>query len=104
MIAFDEKHKGDGRYAILTFHDNTVRTLNGLDRRLKEVGCERKTFPLPILLDTPAGDTWRDWDAASTMIVLIDPAGKIRTFSKKRGGAEEVLAVLEDELARGKGR
>ena len=98
MIAFRERRWRDSRYAIVTFHDATVRSITSVGRKLQEVGLDLDTFPLPILLDTAQFEhsTFRSWQVSPSTTVLIDPDGKVRAI----GEAEEVLQILEKELSK----
>jgi hypothetical protein len=91
LIDLYEAHKKDrDKFAILAFHDGTVKDFAELDKNLQ--GPRTKYWggsdlPFPILLDS-TGQTIKDWGVhAFPTTLLIDPDGKL------------VGQVREEELA-----
>ena len=80
MRLHDELAPYRDKYAILTFHEESVKDFAELDEKLPVIIRERwdgKSLPFPILLDS-TGETIKNWGVnAFPTTVLIDPQGKL---------------------------
>ena len=75
---FDEHQAEKDRFAILAFHDASVKDFADLDAKLAPIIAKRwagRELPFPILLDS-TGETIESWGIhAFPTTVLIDPEG-----------------------------
>ncbi len=75
---FDERQDAKDRFAILAFHDASVKDFADLDAKLAPIVAKRwggRELPFPILLDS-TGETIETWGIhAFPTTVLIDPEG-----------------------------
>ena len=93
-----EKHASlRDRFAVLAFHDATVKDFTELDEKLAPVIEKRwggKTLPFPILLDPSRATINAFGISAYPTNVLIDPEGRL-----VKGDAEKLLEKKLEELA-----
>jgi len=80
-MRFQDEHQADkDRFAILAFHDASVKDFKELDAKLEAIVANRwngRALPFPILLDS-SGETIESWGiTAFPTMVLIDPEGKL---------------------------
>ena len=90
-MEFWDAHEAERQsYAVLAFHDPSVKTFAELDEKLKPLIEKRwkgRSLPFPILLDA-SGTTVRNYGIQGyPTVVLIDPEGRV-----VRGGSEAMLA------------
>ena len=100
LMEFYEQHKADrDRFAVLTFHDATVKSFEELDKKLKlviEKQWKGRSLPFPILLDASGATVKRYGIQGFPTILLIDPEGHV-----VKGGSE---TMLEEKLKGSKGK
>ncbi len=95
MIDFYDSAKSD-RFAIIAFHDGTVKNFDELDSKLVDIKAKNwkgRDLPFPILLDA-SGETIKQYGiTAFPTTILIDPEGRL-----VGEGSETTLAkMLEKE-------
>ena len=96
LRSLSEEYRDQGdRFAVIAFHDATVKSFAELDAKLKSIEANvwgGKPLPVPILLDA-TGETLKRYDIrAFPTAVLIDPGGKIVDTR----GTERLEKILKD--------
>ena len=83
LIKFYEEHADQrGKFEIIAFHDNSAKTIEEIDEKLKEKDVPNKywagkNLPFPVLVDDTRS-TIDGWGIRSfPTLVLIDPDGKL---------------------------
>jgi hypothetical protein len=79
LVRFFDEHRAEkDRFAILAFHDGSVRDFADLDAKLAPIIAKRwggRELPFPILLDS-TDETIESWGIhAFPTTVLVDPEG-----------------------------
>ena len=97
LMRFFDQHQSDrDRFAILAFHDASVKDFAELDAKLAPIVTgmwKGRTLPFPILLDS-TGETIASWGIKGyPTTVLIDPEGNL----VGEAGEEQLAAALEQD-------
>jgi hypothetical protein len=103
LIDFYEEHGGDPRFEILAFHDNSVDSLEELEKNLKSVKEKRwegRDLPFPVLFDG-TDTTLDEWGIHSfPTMALIDPEGRFVKLTRGVGDLCERVGIDWDEDAK----
>jgi len=79
-MEFYDEHQDDERFAIVGFHNDSVKTLQELDRKLQGISKKHwrgRTIPFTVLLDS-TGSTIRQFGIqALPTSLLLDPEGRL---------------------------